>query len=182
MKISPGISVNKKCHSYQWFLAFNCEWGLPKLRYSKFCHSPWWLLKNSEGRPEVTICHFLRWTRKGTWPQKAGMHVKGKNSVSPEGLHLPIHKILNSLTWYLILMFTWPALFVIRLYIAQFFCPPPWSSFLRATEVLSLHIAHKFFSRVLDVTLHPWRKIPPLKERNEKCRHQSGGNTQWRKY
>ena len=97
------------------------------------------------------------------------------------GLHLPIHKILNSLNWYLILMFTWPALFVISLYIAQFFCPPPWSSFFRATEMLSLHIAHKFFSRVLDVTLHPWRKIPPLKERNEKCRHQSGGNTQWRK-
>ena len=84
----------------------------------------------------------------------------------PRGLHLPTHRMLNSLTWYLILMFILPAVFVINLYVAQFFLPPSWSSFLRATEMLSLHIAHKFFSRALDVTLHPWRKIPPLKKRN----------------
>ena len=29
-EIFPAILVGKKCHSYQWFLASKCEWGLPK--------------------------------------------------------------------------------------------------------------------------------------------------------
>ena len=31
-KYLPAIFINKKYHSDQWFLAFKCEWGLPKLQ------------------------------------------------------------------------------------------------------------------------------------------------------
>ena len=37
MKISPAVSINKKCHSLQRFLASKCEWGLSKLQSSS-CH------------------------------------------------------------------------------------------------------------------------------------------------
>ena len=43
MKISPAISINKECHSQQWFLASRCQRGLPKLRSSRCCHSTGWL-------------------------------------------------------------------------------------------------------------------------------------------
>lgn len=168
MKISSAILISKKCHSHHW-ISGTQVWMRTLKTVMLLPNMVCW---GGGGMQEA------RWT--GLTPDGWGTYEKNEFS-EPRGVHLPIHRILNSLTWYLILMFTWPALFVISLYIAQFFCPPPWSSFLRATEMLSLHIAHKFFSRVLDVTLHPWRKIPPLKERDEKCRHQSGGNTQWRK-
>ena len=40
MKISPAISINKKCHSLQQFLASKCEWGFPKLWSNRCCHFP----------------------------------------------------------------------------------------------------------------------------------------------
>ena len=46
MKISPAISTNEKCHSYQHSLASKCEWGIPKLWSSRCHHPPWWLLRS----------------------------------------------------------------------------------------------------------------------------------------
>ena len=46
MKIFPAVSINKKCHNHQQFLASKCEWGLPKFRSSRCCHSPKWLLRS----------------------------------------------------------------------------------------------------------------------------------------
>ena len=101
--------------------------------------------------------------------------------IEPRDLHLPTHRMLNSLTWYLILMFTLPAVFVINLYVAQFFLPPPWSSFLRATEMLSLHIAHKFFLQSLGCNSPSMEEDPTFEKEKWNCRHPSGGNTQWRR-
>ena len=64
MKISPAMLINKKCHSYPWFLASKCEWGLPKLQSSVCCHShdDCW---GARGMQEA------RWTRKQDRPQIA---------------------------------------------------------------------------------------------------------------
>ena len=73
MKISPAISIKKKCHSHQWFLTSKCEWTLSELR-SRRCHDhPGWLLRNRGSGWRGTemqeaapwhICHSLRRTRK----------------------------------------------------------------------------------------------------------------------
>ena len=100
MTISPVISINKKCHSHQWRLASKCEWGLPKLRSSGCCHPQQWLLR-SWGN--AAICHSVRWVREQDWPQLDIWGAYGRNTLSePRGLHLPMHRKLNSLTWYLI--------------------------------------------------------------------------------
>ena len=112
MKISTTISINKKCHSHQWFLASKCEWEVPKLQSSR-CHSRHvpqirWLVIASRvgvggaGIQEAAICHSLRWTRNqdlapGSW------HTHERKEFSePRGLHLPIYRMWNSLTWHLI--------------------------------------------------------------------------------
>ena len=41
-----AISINEKCHSHQRFLAFKCEWDLPKLWSSRCLRPPWWLLRS----------------------------------------------------------------------------------------------------------------------------------------
>ena len=38
MIVSPAISINKKCHNRQRFLASKCEWMLPKLWANRCCH------------------------------------------------------------------------------------------------------------------------------------------------
>ena len=101
MKISPAISINKKCHSHQRFLASRCEWGLPKLWSNRFCHPPWWLLR-SWGIAGSSHLPLLRWTRKQDLvPDSWGAYDRNEFS-EPRGLHLPIQRMLNSLTWHLI--------------------------------------------------------------------------------
>ena len=72
----------------------------PKLRSSGCCHPQRWLLR-SWGN--AVICHSLRWLRKQDWPQIDSWGAYGRNKLSESrGLHLPIHRMPNSLTWYLI--------------------------------------------------------------------------------
>ena len=97
MKISSTILINKKCHSHQQFLASKCDWGLPKLWFSNWCHplhSDCWGAGGMNTGSKVT--------RKQDWPQIAEVPVKGVNFSQPRGLHLPTHRMLNSLTWYLV--------------------------------------------------------------------------------
>ena len=44
MKISLAISINKKCHRHQWFLASKYDWGLQNLspEYAATPHSDCW--------------------------------------------------------------------------------------------------------------------------------------------
>ena len=136
MKISPAISVNKKYDSHQQFLASKCEWGLPKLWPRGCCHSPWWLLRSWE-KQEAAICCSLRWTKKQGWPQIAELPYGRNESSESRGLHLPRNRTLNSLTWYLIFDIQTAFPFVANLYIGWLPLLPPWSTFLRATEMLS---------------------------------------------
>ena len=95
MKISPAISINKKCHSHQWFPAFKCEGGLPKLGSSGCCQPHLWLLRSwGDARSKVS-------KETGFAPDSWGACERNGFS-EPRGLHLPIHRMLNSLTWYLI--------------------------------------------------------------------------------
>ena len=95
-----AISINKKCHSHQWFLASKCKWGLPKLWSGGCCHPPWWLLR-SWGMQEAAICHSLLKVNKetGLAPDSWAAYERIAFSES-RGLHLPIHRTLHSLTWY----------------------------------------------------------------------------------
>ena len=151
MKIFPAISVDKKCHSHQCFLASKCEsvcsvlnhfspvqlFTLPALAGGLFTTSATWEARQNanEGSPNcdpadaATLCvdcwgagamQEARWTKKQDWPQIAEVYMKGMNTVSPE-------------TW----LFRLPAPFVANSYIAWLPLLPPWSSFLRATEMLS---------------------------------------------
>ena len=109
MKISPAISINKTRHGHQRFLASKSEWGLPKLWSGRCCYClttplpPWWLLSCWGGRmQEAAICYFLKWTRKQYLaPDNWGAYERNEFS-EPRGLHLSIHRMLNSLTWQLI--------------------------------------------------------------------------------
>ena len=62
-KISPVMSINKKYHSHQWFLASKSEWGLPKLQSSWGCHLPWWWLK-TWGNAKSIMYYSSKRTRK----------------------------------------------------------------------------------------------------------------------
>ena len=95
MKISPAILISKKCHSHQRFLVSKCEWELPKLWSSRCCHPSQWLLR-SWGNVR---CKMNKET--GLAPDSWGAYERSELG-KPKGLHLPIHRMLNSLTWYLI--------------------------------------------------------------------------------
>ena len=93
MKTSPAILISKKCHSHQRFLASKCECGLPKLRSS--CHSQQWLLRSwRSARSKVS-------KETGLAPDSRGAYERNEFSET-RGLCLPVHRMLNSLTWYLI--------------------------------------------------------------------------------
>ena len=143
MKISPVISINKKCHSHHWFLASNVN------ETSQNCHpadaaTPHGDCWGAGGIQGATICHSLRWTKKEDLaPDSWGAYERSVFS-EPRGLHLPIHKMLNSLTWYLIFMFRLPAPFVTNLYIACLPLLPPWSSLPELTDVPSPGLQFSF--------------------------------------
>ena len=99
MRNKTGKSVvwneNKKWHSHQWSLAFKCEWGFPKLQSSGCSHPAWWLLRSWENaRRKVN-------KETGLAPHSWGTYERNGFS-ERRGLHLPIHRMVNSLTWYLI--------------------------------------------------------------------------------
>ena len=109
MKISPAMLINKKCHSHQHFLTSKCKWRLPKLGSSGCCHSLWWLLRSwGNARSKMN-------KETGLAPGSWGAYERNEISDSRD-LHLPIHRMLNSLTWYWSLMFKLPALSVALVY------------------------------------------------------------------
>ena len=120
MKISPAILINKKCHSHQWFLASKCEWGLPKLQSSRCRHPPstqgdcW----KAGGMQEATVSK-----ETGLAPDSWGAYERNEFS-EPKGLHLPMHRMLNSLTWYLIFDVQTACPLLVQTYIL---IPPPAS-------------------------------------------------------
>ena len=101
MIIFPAISINNKCDGHQWFLASKCYEG------SQNCNStdvatPYCDCWGTGGTQEAAICHSLRWTRKQDLPPDS-WGVSERSEISePRCLHLPIHRTINSLTWYLI--------------------------------------------------------------------------------
>ena len=90
MKISPAISLNKKCQSHQRSLAFKCEWGLPKLG-SSGCYHPhgdcW-----GAGGMQVANMPLLKVIKEtGLASDSWGAYERNEFS-EPRGLHLPIHR------------------------------------------------------------------------------------------
>ena len=93
MKTSSAILISKKCDSHQRFLASKCGCGLPKLRSS--CHPQQCLLRRwRNARNKVN-------KETGLAPDSCGANERNKFSET-RGLRLPVHRMLNSLTWYLI--------------------------------------------------------------------------------
>ena len=78
-----------------------------------------------------------RRTRKQGWPQVAEVPMKGNEFSEPRGLHVPIHRMLNSLTWYLVFDVHTACSLCCKLVYSPTLPLPPWSSILRATEMLS---------------------------------------------
>ena len=95
MRWSPAILINKKCCSHQRFVASKYEWALPKLRSSRCCHPSWGLLRSwGNARSKVN-------NETGLAPDTWGAYERSEFR-EPRGLRLPVHRMLNSLTWYLI--------------------------------------------------------------------------------
>ena len=63
-------------------------------------------------------------------------HGKGVEAVTPR-LHLPTHRMLDALTWYLIFDEQTACSLCCKPVYSLTYPLPPWSSFLRATEMLS---------------------------------------------
>ena len=119
MKISPAILINKKCH-----------WP-PNVHEGSQNWDP-----GDATTPHVDCWGAERMQEARLAPDSWGAYERNEFS-EPRGLHLPIHRMLNSLTWYWYLMFSLPASFVANLYIAWLPLLPPWSSFPRVTEMQS---------------------------------------------
>ena len=124
MKIFPVISINKKCHSLRWFLASNVNKSSPNCHPIPEAATPQGDCWAAGGIQGATICHSLRWTKKQDLAPDTWSAYERNVFSEPRGLHL-IHKMLNSLTWYLIFMLRLPAPFVTNLCIAWLPLLPP---------------------------------------------------------
>ena len=89
VKASPAVPINRKCHSHQRFLPPNVN-------------------ERSQNWDQCT--RHLQWRLLRSWGKARSKVIKEtgdayeRNECSgPRGLHLPKHRMLNSLTWYLIL-------------------------------------------------------------------------------
>ena len=90
MKISPAISISKKCHSHQQFLPAKCEQGLPKLGYSRCCHPHKVSLTSWECKKQPSATPYGQGNR--IWPQIAEWresHLVVSDSLQPHGLYSP---------------------------------------------------------------------------------------------
>ena len=100
MKISPAISINKKYHSHQWFLVSSCDGGLPKLVQGIL--PPPMVTAEELGDARSSHLLLLKVNREtGLAPDSWAAYERNESSET-RGLHLPIHRTLHSLTWYLI--------------------------------------------------------------------------------
>ena len=137
IKIFPAISINNKCDSHQWFLASKCYEG------SQNCNStdaatPYGDCWGTGETQEAAICHSLRWTRKQNWVPDSWVTYERSEFSGPRGLHLPIHRMRNCLTWHLIFDVQTACSLCCKVLCGLTpLLLPPCSSFLRATEMLS---------------------------------------------
>ena len=101
MKISPAISINKKCHSHWQLLAFKCWVRTPKTVIQGML-PPRMVIAEELGNASSSCLPLLKVNREpGLAPD--GWAVCGRNESSESrGLHLPTHRTLHSLTWHLI--------------------------------------------------------------------------------
>ena len=101
MKISPAISINKKCHSHWQLLAFKCWVRTPKTVIQGMLPPPaWWLLRSWENARSSRL-PLLKMNREpGLAPDSWAAYGRNESSES-RGLHLPRSRMLTSLTWYL---------------------------------------------------------------------------------
>ena len=134
MKLSPAISVDKKCRSYQDVWSPTVNAGSPNCYPEDAGIPPARWLRRSRGMQEAALGHSLGWT--GKQDLSCGAYERNETS-KPSGLHLPPQRTLNSFPHTWSLMSRLPAPFVANLYIAWLPLQPPWSTFLRATEILS---------------------------------------------
>ena len=93
MKIFPVISRSKNCHSHQPFMASKYEGGLQKL-HPLGVATPQVDCWGTGGNVRSTM-------EMGLGPDSSGANERNDFS-KPRGVHLPIHRMLNSLTRYLI--------------------------------------------------------------------------------
>ena len=100
-KTFPAVWINKKCHSHLLFLASKCEWGLLKLWSWGCCYPPWWLLRSWGNARSSHLPHLKVNAETRLAPDSWAAYGRIEFSES-RGLHLPIYRMLNSLTWYLI--------------------------------------------------------------------------------
>ena len=100
MKISPATSINKKCHSYQWFLVSSCEWGLPKLIQGML--PPPMVIAEKLGNASSSHLPLLKVNREPGLPPDSWAACGRIESSDSRGLHLPTHRALHSWTWHLI--------------------------------------------------------------------------------
>ena len=109
MKRSSAILINKKCDTISNFWPPNVDGSSPNWNPENAATLPWWLLK-SWGNARSKVNKETRLI-----PDSWGAYERNEYS-EPRGLHLPIHRLLNSLTWYLVFDVQTP--FVANLYIA----------------------------------------------------------------
>ena len=112
-------------------------WGLSKLQFNRCCHTLRWLLRNwgNSGSSHLPLLKVNK--EQDLAPHSWGSYERNEFS-EPRCLHLTIHRMINSLTWYLIF----------NVQIAGSLCgklvcgltphpaSPPWSTFLRGTGML----------------------------------------------
>ena len=93
MKISPATLINKKWHRHQRFQASKCQREIPSCNPTwQMLPLPQWLLRSwRNARSQVN-------KETGWAPDSWGARERNDFSES-RGLHLPIYRVLNSLTW-----------------------------------------------------------------------------------
>ena len=94
MNISPAILINKKCHSHRWFLVSKCEWLSQNCDPADAATTYGLLRSWGNARSKVNM-------ETGLAPHSWGAYERNEFN-EPRGLHLPIYRMLNSLTSYLI--------------------------------------------------------------------------------
>ena len=101
MKISPATPINKK--SQPSAISGLQMWRLPKLRSSGCYHppTPWWSLRSRKHAGSSHLPLLKVDKERGLAPE-SWSGCEGDECSEPRGLQLPIHRMLNSLTCYLL--------------------------------------------------------------------------------
>ena len=91
-----AISVSTGCY-ITWQPPDSEPWGNSGWSQTARCQAQWTI--SCCGYPWRCTWGDARWENRGCWPQRAKVHIKGVNSVSPDSYLLLHRKALNSLIW-----------------------------------------------------------------------------------